>query len=105
MLEDILDDGTLIVLVPTAIALAVGALAGKRERGGFVVLMELFVVGWFSSDLVWSFVGAQLDDAISFAYLVVLVAFLVLLLRRWRWAMRKAAELEKVANAADQVSD
>jgi hypothetical protein len=96
MIEDILDQATLILLAPTAIALAAGALVGKRREGlGFVVLMEIFVVGWFTSDLLWNSVSWQLHDAVSFAYLVVLVAVVALIFRRWRWAVRKAAEIEK----------
>jgi hypothetical protein len=101
MIEDTLDQATLFLLAPTAIVLAVGALAGKREQAGFIILMEIFVIGWFASDIFWIFASWQLHDAVSFLYLVILIAFLFLFLRRWRWAVRKSAEVEKFVEPSE----
>jgi len=67
----------------------------RKSRNDFVVLVLLFVVGWFSTDLVSTLVVQPVQSLVSLVYTSILVGLLALGLRRLRWAVKEAQAQER----------
>ena len=95
MFEISLEEATLLILILTVVTLMLGMIIRRAERAtnDFVLLMQLFLIGWFSTDLLSSFAVQEIQSAISLSYTVILVGFVLLLVRRWMWAAKEARSL------------
>jgi hypothetical protein len=95
MLEISLEEGTLLLLILSMVTLMLGVIIRRAPRAtkDFVLLMQLFLIGWFSTDLLASFARQEIQSTISLGYMLVLVGFVLLLVRRWRWAAKEARGL------------
>jgi hypothetical protein len=95
MFEISLEEATLLLLILSIVTLMLGVIIRRAPRTtrDFVLLMQLFLIGWFSTDLLSSFAGQEIQSAISLSYTLVLVGFVLLLVRRWRWAAKEARSL------------
>ena len=94
MAFDTLGYATLIMLGMAALLLFTGMLSRKKmePRNDFVPLILVFILGWFSTDLASEFAGDQLQSVISLSYTIILAGFLLLVMRRLRWAERGAKQ-------------
>lgn len=93
---DPLETATLILLFVTIIILATGAVKPELKQKGaarddFSLIMMLFVGGWFATDVLSAVVAEQWQSWISLSYMLVLGGFLVLMVRRLRWAEVRSA--------------
>ena len=95
MLEISLEEATLLLLILTMVTLMLGMIVRKTKSAtnDFVLLMQLFLIGWFATDLLSSFAVQEIQSTISLSYTLILVGFVLLLVRRWRWAAREARSL------------
>jgi uncharacterized membrane protein YqaE (UPF0057 family) len=95
MLEISLEEATLILLILSIVTLMLGVIIrrGPRATKDFVLLMLLFLIGWFSTDLLSLFAVQEIQSTISLSYTLILVGFVLLLVRRWRWAAKEARGL------------
>jgi Ca2+/Na+ antiporter len=107
MLEDTLSYATLVLLVVTASIMLVAVFPRRNRdwRDDFVVLILLFVVGWFSTDLVSALVVQPVQSLVSLAYTLVLAGFLALVFRRLRWAAKEAGARKEEFSGKDNARD
>lgn len=94
-LEDLLVDATLLLLLASALILAVDFLrkpAGRKAVNDFSILMLVFVAGWFSTALLTGLDEGVFGLLVNLAYLFVLVVFAAAMTRRLSLAVKQAAE-------------
>ncbi|MDA4113757.1 MAG: hypothetical protein OK474_06900 [Thaumarchaeota archaeon] len=95
MPEISIEEATLLLLILSIVTLMLGVIIRRAPRAtkDFVLLMQVFLIGWFSTDLLSSFASQEIQSTISLSYMLVLVGFVLLLVRRWRWAAKEARSL------------
>ena len=77
----------------------------RKSRNDFVVLVLLFVVGWFSTDLVSTLVVQPVQSLVSLVYTSILAGLLALGLRRLRWAVKEAQAQEMAIKGEERPID
>ncbi len=77
----------------------------RKSRNDFVVLVLLFVVGWFSTDLVSTLVVQPVQSLVSLVYASILAGLLALGRRRLRLAVKEAQAQEMAIKGEERPID
>jgi len=96
---DIFEEMILILLLGATIVSAINVfmhvLKVKKIKNDFSLLISLFIIGWFLSEVLLLSGNEFVDSISGYIHVIIIAAFAIMLTIRYRWAVREAKRLEE----------